>query len=86
MAHYLDFGGGLVWLATDESETAAAEVRRTLAQSPGHATLMRARDEMRKSVAVFQPLSDLELRISRGLKASFDPGGVLNFGRMYPGV
>ncbi|HKN29518.1 MAG TPA: hypothetical protein VJY34_17205 [Roseiarcus sp.] len=47
---------------------------------------MRARDELRKSVAVFQPLSELELRLSRGLKSSFDPGGVLNFGRMYPGV
>ncbi|HZZ59557.1 MAG TPA: FAD-binding protein [Roseiarcus sp.] len=86
LAHYLDLGGGLVWLATDESESAAAEVRRTLAHTKGHATLMRARDELRKSVAVFQPLSELELRISRGLKASFDPGGVLNFGRMYPGV
>ena len=81
-----DWGGGLVWLATDESEVAAAEVRRSLAPSRGHATLMRARDELRKSVAVFQPPSELELRISRGLKASFDPGGVLNFGRMYPGV
>jgi len=86
LAHYLDLGGGLVWLATDESDSAAAEVRRALAHSKGHATLMRARDELRKSVAVFQPLSELELRISRGLKASFDPGGVLNFGRMYPGV
>jgi glycolate oxidase FAD binding subunit len=86
LAHYLDWGGGLVWLATDESEVAAAEVRRALVPSGGHATLMRARDELRKSVAVFQPLSELELRLSRGLKASFDPGGVLNFGRMYPGV
>ena len=85
-AHYLDWGGGLVWLATDESEVAAAEVHRSLAPSRGHATLMRARDELRKSVAVFQPPSELELRIGRGLKASFDPGGVLNFGRMYPGV
>jgi len=26
------------------------------------------------------------LRLSRGLKQSFDPDGVLNFGRMYDGV
>ncbi len=86
LAHYVDWGGGLVWLATDESEVAVAEVRRALAPPRGHATLMRARDELRKSVAVFQPLSELELRLSRSLKSSFDPGGVLNFGRMYPGV
>ena len=86
LAHYLDLGGGLVWLATEASESAAAVVRRALAPSRGHATLMRASDELRTTVAVFQPPSELELRISRGLKTSFDPGGVLNFGRMYPGV
>ncbi len=86
LGHYLDLGGALVWLATEESESAAAEVRRALARSRGHAILMRGKDELRKSVAVFQPLSELELRISRGLKASFDPVGVLNFGRMYRGV
>ena len=86
LAHYFDLGGGLVWLGTEASESAAADVRRALMPSRGHATLMRARDELRTSVAVFQPPSELELRISRGLKTSFDPGGVLNFGRMYPGV
>jgi glycolate oxidase FAD binding subunit len=86
LAHYLDLGGGLVWLATEQSQSAAAEVRWTLSHFRGHATLMRAADALRESAAVFQPLSELELRISRGLKTSFDPGGVLNFGRMYPGV
>jgi len=86
LARYFDLGGGLVWLATEQREGAAAQVRRALAHFRGHATLMRASEELRGSVEVFQPLSELELRISRGLKASFDPGGVLNFGRMYPGV
>jgi glycolate dehydrogenase FAD-binding subunit len=86
VARYLDLGGGLVWLATEQSEGAAAAVRRALAEFRGHAILMRASDGLRGSVAVFQPPSELELRISRGLKTSFDPGGVLNYGRMYPGV
>ena len=86
LAHFFDLGGGLVWLATAESQDVATKVRRVLALFGGHARLMRAGDELRKSVAVFQPLSDVELRLSRGLKASFDPGGVLNFGRMYPGM
>ena len=86
LAHYFDLGGGLVWMATEQSEAAASEVRRALTPGRGHATLMRASEELRSSVDVFQPPSELELRISRGLKTSFDPGGVLNFGRMYPGV
>jgi glycolate dehydrogenase FAD-binding subunit len=86
LAHYLDLGGGLVWVATEASESAAADVRRALSPSRGHATLMRGSDELRATAAVFQPPSELELRIGRGLKTSFDPGGILNFGRMYPCV
>ena len=86
LAHYLDWGGGLVWLATQESETAAANVRRVLEHAGGHATLMRARPDLRAAVAVFEPPSEPQLRLSRGLKASFDPGAVLNFSRMYAGV
>ncbi len=48
--------------------------------------LMRAPDALRASVEVFEPPSALALRLSRGLKQSFDPDGVLNFGRMYAGV
>jgi glycolate oxidase FAD binding subunit len=86
LARYYDWGGGLVWVATDATEAAAANLRRALAPAGGHATLMRASDDMRARVAVFQPPSDLELKLARGVKASFDPGGVLNFGRMYAGV
>jgi glycolate oxidase FAD binding subunit len=86
LAHAYDWGGGLVWVATDPSEAAAASLRRALAPHGGHATLIRASDDLRVRVAVFQPPSDLELQLAGGVKASFDPGGVLNFGRMYAGV
>ena len=86
LAHSYDWGGGLVWVATDPTEAAAANLRRALEPANGHATLMRASEDLRSRVAVFQPPSDLELRLARGVKASFDPGGVLNFGRMYAGV
>ena len=86
LAHYYDWGGGIVWVATKETEAAAEEVRRALAPAGGHAALMRASEDFRTRVAVFQPPSDLELRLARGVKASFDPGGVLNFGRMYADV
>jgi glycolate oxidase FAD binding subunit len=86
LAHAYDWGGGLVWVATDPTEAAAANLRQALEPANGHATLMRASEDLRSRVAVFQPPSDLELRLARGVKASFDPGGVLNFGRMYAGV
>jgi glycolate oxidase FAD binding subunit len=86
LAHFYDWGGGLVWVATAASETAAATIRRAVALAKGHATLMRAPDALRAAVDVFEPPSALALRLSRGLKQSFDPDGVLNFGRMYDGI
>ena len=86
LAYAYDWGGGLVWVQTNPTEAAAADLRRALSPANGHATLMRASEDMRARVAVFQPPSDLELKFARGVKASFDPGGVLNFGRMYAGV
>jgi glycolate oxidase FAD binding subunit len=86
LARCYDWGGGLVWLAAEETAFAAARIRHAAAQVRGHATLMRAGESLRAAVAVFEPPSELEMRLSCGLKASFDPGGVLNFGRMYAGV
>jgi len=86
LAHFLDWGGGLVWVATAASEAAASTVRRAVASAKGHATLMRAPDSLRAAVEVFEPPSALGLTLSRRLKQSFDPDGVLNFGRMYDGV
>ena len=40
---------------------------------------------MRAAVEVFQPLEPGLERLSRKLKAAFDPAGILNPGRMYPG-
>jgi glycolate oxidase FAD binding subunit len=86
LAHFFDWGGALIWVATASSHDAAAAVRSAVAATGGHATLMRAPDALRAAVAVFEPPSALAKRISQGLKSSFDPGGVLNFGRMYEGV
>jgi glycolate oxidase FAD binding subunit len=86
LAHFYDWGGGLVWVATTASETASAALRGAAASAKGYATLMRAPDALRAAVDVFEPPSPVALRLSRGLKQSFDPDGVLNFGRMYDGV
>jgi glycolate oxidase FAD binding subunit len=86
LAHFLDWGGGLVWVATEATETAAAAIRRGVASAKGHATLMRAPESLRAAVEVFEPPSAVAMQLSRAIKQSFDPDGVLNFGRMYEGV
>jgi glycolate oxidase FAD binding subunit len=82
-AHLYDWGGGLVWLATEPSDAAAASVRGSLEGYEGHATLIRAPELMRASADVFQPLSPALTTITKGIKASFDPDGLFNPGRMY---
>ena len=82
-----DWAGGLIWLEVPATADAGtAEIRRATAIHGGHATLIRAEPGVRASVEVFQPLSPAVERLTRGLKAAFDPAGVLNPGRMYANV
>ena len=84
---YDDWGGGLIWLAVPEAGTGGNEaVRAAVAESGGHATLIRAPAELRSAVPVFQPQDPGLARLSQRLKEGFDPRGILNPGRMYPGV
>ena len=82
--HFYDWGGGLIWLSLDMPHTDA--VRAAVAQFGGHATLVRAPESVRATAAVFQPLSAPLLALTKSVKASFDPRGLLNFGRMVEGV
>lgn len=52
----------------------------------GHATLVRAGDDVRARVPVFQPQANGLAALSARVKDSFDPRRVLNPGRMYRGV
>ena len=80
-----DWSGGLVWALIPESgEAGAADVRAQVAAQGGHATLVRASDEMRRRLDVFQPRGSGLARIDAALKSSFDPAGVFNPGRMTP--
>ncbi len=85
-ASLLDWGGGLLWLATDPTEAAATAVRAGLAEFGGHATLMRAPDALRARVPVFEPPAPALARLTGSLKKSLDPEAIFNAGRMYEGV
>lgn len=84
---FYDWSGGLIWLEVPPSADAGAtEIRRVIASSGGHATLVRAPDDVKLSIDVFEPMhSGVELMTKR-LKQVFDPAGILNRGRLYAGI
>jgi glycolate oxidase FAD binding subunit len=73
----IEWGGGLRWLKTGEEPRA---VREAAGRARGHATLFRVD---RRSGEAFSPLEPVAMRLHRGLKAAFDPAGILNPGRLY---
>jgi glycolate oxidase FAD binding subunit len=84
---FYDWAGGLVWIALLPSDDGgAAAVRRAVAATGGHATLVRAPAAIRAKVDVFHPQDSGNAALSRRLKESFDPKGILNPGRMWAGV
>lgn len=82
--HY-DWAGGLVWLDVPYTDDASADVIRG-AMTSGHATLIRAPEQVRAHVDVFHPQAPALAALSARVKASFDPQHLFNPGRMYKGV
>lgn len=81
---FYDWSGGLVWAEVlPAADAGAVDIRRVIAAHGGHATLIRAEPAVRAGVEVFQPLEPTLAQITRGIKAVFDPAGILNPGRMY---
>lgn len=74
----MDWGGGLIWALMP----AGADVRAKLGDLPGHATLVRAAPETRAKLPVFAPEPAAIATLSTGLRAKFDPRGLLNPGLM----
>jgi glycolate oxidase FAD binding subunit len=82
-ATLIEWGGAQRWLrGAADNPTDVARIRAAAAAVGGHASLFKGGD---KETGVFQPLSLPIEKIHRKLKASFDPNGIFNCGRMYPG-
>jgi glycolate oxidase FAD binding subunit len=75
----LEWGGALRWLAAGERND-AAKLRAWAGANGGHATLYRAAD---KTPGAFHPLPGAIQGLHRRLKATFDPAGIQNPGRLY---
>ena len=68
-----DWGGGLVWALMAKG----ADLRAWMGDVRGHATLVRG-----DGFARFHPEPAGLARISAGIRAQFDPRGILNAGVM----
>jgi glycolate oxidase FAD binding subunit len=90
-AWFLDWGGGLLWLAVPEHEDAGAAIIRTAirgadGRGTGHATLVKGSGGLRRAVPVFEPQPAPLAALSRRVKDAFDPRHILNPGRMVEGI
>jgi glycolate oxidase FAD binding subunit len=81
-----DWGGGLIWAALPPKPDAqAALVRERVNAVGGHATLLRASEQVRRNVDVFHPQQAGLAALSERVRHSFDPKNILNRGRLTRG-
>jgi glycolate oxidase FAD binding subunit len=82
-----DWGGGLIWAAVPPKPDAhATAVRERVNAAGGHATLIRAAEDIRRAIDVFHPQAPGLAALSERVRASFDPKTILNRGRLTRGV
>ena len=87
---FLDWGGGLIWVAVHAQDDAGAAVIRGAihgmdGRGTGHATLVKASPALRRAVPVFEPQPPGLAALSQRVKEAFDPRHILNPGRMVEG-
>jgi glycolate oxidase FAD binding subunit len=83
---FLDWGGGLVWVAGPADTATHVAVETAARAANGTWTLLRAPDGLRGAVRVVPDEAPALAHITREVKAAMDPAGILNPGRMYAGL
>jgi len=82
-----DWGGGLIWAALPPKPDAqAAVVRQRVEAAGGHATLIRASEQIRREIDVFHVQADGLAALGERVRHSFDPRNIFNRGRMARGT
>jgi glycolate oxidase FAD binding subunit len=78
-----DWGGGLIWAALPSKPDGQAPLVRKHAEAfGGHATLIRASEELRRVIDVFHPQPAGLAALTERVRNSFDPRRILNRGRL----
>ena len=73
-----DWGGGLIWAAVPQQPDAlAGPIRQEVEAAGGHATLIRASEEVRRNVDVFHPQGSGVAALGQRVRHSFDPKIIL---------
>jgi glycolate oxidase FAD binding subunit len=85
-AGFLDWGGGLVWLAGPATQAAHAAVAAAARAGGGVWSVLRADDGLRAAIEVVPPEAPALAAITRRVKAAMDPAGIFNPGRLYAGL
>jgi glycolate oxidase FAD binding subunit len=83
---FMDWGGGLVWVAAAATEANHAAIGKAADEAHGNWLLFRAPHALRAAVPVVPAEPAPLARMTRGVKAAFDPRGILNPGRIFAGV
>ncbi len=83
---FLDWGGGLVWIAAPAEASGHQAIIAAVTAAGGTWMLLRAPETLRVGLDVLPPPSPVLARLTRRVKSAFDPHGILNPGRMYAGV
>jgi glycolate oxidase FAD binding subunit len=79
-AHIIEWGGAQRWLS---GQINVAALRERASELGGGVCAFR---DHAADVAVFHPLAPAILKLQRSIKSSFDPAGIFNAGRIYPGL
>lgn len=83
---FLDWGGGLAWIAGPATQATHAAVRDAALTHGGAWTVLRSPESMRAAVDVVPPEAAALAKITHRVKAALDPAGILNPGRLYAGL
>ena len=80
---HVDWGGGRLWLSHGPIDFARAlKAVDGALNRRGHATLLLAPDDCRRSDRVFAP--EVPIQLLRKVRAAFDPQFIFNRGRLHP--
>ena len=84
--YFIDWGGNLVWVQSDQLNSIILKEIKTIVKSlGGYLTVIKVDESLKSSIDIFT-IDDVKYKISEKIKKSFDPKRILNPGKMYTGI